>query len=124
MSEFQEQKELVSWFRAKYPAHSRCLRLSLNGINLPAGRRGAMMMSQCKSQGLTLGESDLFFAIPNLLYHGLFIEMKAGKGKATQDQLDYLIVMDSLGYQTAVITGAEKAKQFIEDYMTTAPTIH
>jgi len=124
MSEFQEQKDLVAWFKAKYPAYVKCLRLSLNGINLPAGRRGAIMMSQCKSQGLTPGESDLFFAIPNLIYHGLFIEMKAGKGKATQDQIDYLAVMDNLGYRTAVITGAEKAKQFIEDYMTTAVTIH
>ena len=70
------------------------------------------------------GESDLFFAIPSLTFHGLFIEMKAEGGKATPEQLEYLEFMRSLQYQALVCEGAEAAQQAITDYMTTAFIIH
>ena len=124
MSEFTEQRTLIAWFRATYPKYEKCIRLSLNGVNLPAGKTAAIMINQFKSQGMVKGESDLFFAVPNLTYHGLFIEMKAEGGKATPEQLDYIDVMLNLGYQALVCEGAEAAKQAITDYMTTAFIIH
>jgi len=124
LSEFTEQRTLIAWFRATYPKYEKCIRLSLNGVNLPAGKTAAIMINQFKSQGMVKGESDLFFAVPNLTYHGLFIEMKAEGGKATPEQLDYIDVMLNLGYQALVCEGAEAAKQAITDYMTTAFIIH
>ena len=124
MTEFTEQRTLIAWFRATYPKYEKCIRLSLSGVNLPFGPKAARMINQFKSQGWVKGESDLFFAIPNLTFHGLFVEMKAEGGKATLEQLDYIEVMLNLGYQALVIEGAEAAQQAITDYMTTAFIIH
>ena len=120
MSEFTEQRTLIAWFRATYPKYEKCIRLSLNGVNLPAGKTAAVMINQFKSQGMVKSESDLFFSVPSLKYHGLFIEMKDFEKKATPEQLDYIDVMLNLGYQALVCEGAEAAKQAITDYMTTA----
>ena len=120
MSEFTEQRTLIAWFRATYPKYEKCIRLSLNGVNLPAGKTAAIMINQFKSQGMVKGETDLFFSVPSLKYHGLFIEMKDFEKKATPEQLDYIDVMLNLGYQALVCEGAEAAKQAITDYMTTA----
>ena len=121
MSEFQEHRDLVRWFRTTYPQYGKCIRLSLNGVNLPMnGSKAAMVVNQFKSQGMVKGESDLFFAVPNLTYHGLFIEMKAEGGKATPEQLEYIEFMLSLQYEAVVLEGAKAAKEFIADYMKTS----
>tara|TARA_R110000851_G_scaffold133381_3_gene268202 strand:- start:8912 stop:9304 length:393 start_codon:yes stop_codon:yes gene_type:complete len=120
MSEFQEQKTLIAWFRAQYPQYEKCIRLSLNGINLPPGKTAAIMINQMKSQGMVKSESDLFFAIPNMEYHGLFIEMKDFEKKATPEQQKYLDFMQSLQYEAAVCVGAEAAKEVITNYMKTS----
>lgn len=121
MSEFQEHKEVIRWWRETYPQYEKCTRVSMNGINLPVnGQKAARIISQMISQGMVKGESDLFFAVPNLTYHGLFIEMKAEGGKATPEQLEYIELMLSLQYEAVVLEGAKAAKEFIADYMKTS----
>lgn len=78
------------------------------------------MINQMKSQGMVKSESDLFFAIPNMEYHGLFIEMKDFEKKATPEQQKYLDFMQSLQYEAAVCVGAEAAKEVITNYMKTS----
>jgi len=124
MSEYQEQREVIRWFREKYPAYIKCTRLSLSGVNLPAGKKAAIMINQFKSQGMVKGEADVLFCVPNANYSGLFVEMKAEGGRATQDQEDYIVVMRVLGYAACVIEGAEAAKKMIAAYMETAHSIH
>ncbi|PHR99252.1 MAG: hypothetical protein COA78_25245 [Blastopirellula sp.] len=120
MSEFTEQKELIRWWRDTYPQYAKCVRLSLNGINLPPGKKAAMMINQMKSQGMVLAESDLFFGVPNLTYHGLYVEMKDFGKVATPEQEEYLEVQRSMGYEAVVLEGAEAAKEFIQEYMKTS----
>jgi len=124
MSEFHEQKEVIRWFREKYPHYIKCTRLSLNGVNLPSGKKAAIMVNQFKSQGMVKGEADILFCVPNAESSGLFVEMKAKGGKATQDQEDYIALMRILGYQAYVIEGSDAAKTMIAAYMKTAHVIH
>lgn len=120
MSEYQEQRELIRWYRETYPQYSKCIRLSLNGVSLPPGPKAAIARNQFKSQGMVLAEADLLFCVPNLIFHGLFIEMKDFGKKATTEQQEYLDFMQSMGYQACICEGAEAAKRVISDYMVTS----
>lgn len=117
MSEFQEQKELIKWFRSAYPKYGKTIRLSMNGINLGGGVKAARIINQMKSQGMTKHESDLFFAVPNNDYFGLFLEMKADGEKPGKDQIEYLEDMSSLGYLATWADSADGAMKIIKEYM-------
>ena len=125
MSEWQEHREVIRWFREEFPEYYQCTRLSLNGVNLPAGKTAAIMINQFKAQGMVKGEADLFFAVPSIRFHGLFVEMKAETGgKVSEEQRGYLDTMSLLGYQAKVTAGAEAAKEVISNYMEDAFILH
>lgn len=120
MTESEEQREVVRWFRGEFPELSQAIRLSMNGINFGSMRsspKGARMISMMRSQGMTDGETDLAFLIPNDQFHGLLIEMKTKNGKPTDKQLAYINFMNGQGYFATVCYGAEDAKRTIESYI-------
>lgn len=119
MSEFQEQKKLIEWFKSEYPELERCVRLSMNGVNLGGDKKAAIIINQMRSQGMVLAESDLFFAVPHKYFSGLFIEMKDYGKTPTHEQQEYLDFMGGLGYAATWCQGFEAAKEVIQDYMRT-----
>lgn len=121
MTEAEEQKALVSWFREFYPEYSHCIRVSLNGITLGKGQNAARRMASLKAQGLTVGESDLMFCVPSNGYHGLMIEMKTKRGRITDAQEEYLAKMEFLGYRAECCYGFADAKQVVSEYMREGP---
>lgn len=67
--------------------------------------------------GLRAGVSDVFVAIPRDTFHGLFIELKAGKNKMSPEQKKFFADMTSQGYLAVCAVGYEAARQIIETYM-------
>lgn len=55
-----------------------------------------------RSEGLKSGVPDLCLPVARSGYHGLYIELKAGKNKPTDNQLAWLEVLEAQGYKTAV----------------------
>ena len=76
------QSSCLRWFRLQYP-----------GILIFAipngGKRSAREATILKSEGVTAGVADLFIMRSAGLYHGLFIEMKQGKGRQSPAQIDF-----------------------------------
>lgn len=70
-----------------------------------------------KRLGVKAGVADVTIAIPRNGLHGIFIEMKAGKGKLTPKQKEFLDNMTSQGYLAVCCHGFEAAKQVIETYL-------
>lgn len=70
-----------------------------------------------KRMGVKAGVSDIFVAIPVGNYHGLWIELKAGKNKATELQQQFLANMTRQGYLSACVVGYEAAREVIETYL-------
>lgn len=70
-----------------------------------------------KRMGVKSGVSDIFIAIPSNGFHGLWLELKAGKNRPTESQIKFLEDMRSKGYEALWCTGADKAKQIITDYL-------
>lgn len=80
------------------------------------GSRNKLEAANLKRQGVRAGVPDLFFPEPHWGYHGLFIEMKAGKNRATQKQTEWLKRLEGNGYIARVCRGFEDARALIEWY--------
>ena len=105
----------VRWFDLQYPKHKHLLFAIPNG-----GRRSAREGARLKQEGVRAGVWDLFLAQPrfktSVQRAGLFIEMKAGKGKLTEAQKAF---RDSLNdvYAFEVCYTLEEFMQAITDYL-------
>lgn len=68
-------------------------------------------------EGLTAGVPDVFMAIPNKDYHGLFIEFKSEKGKPTPEQKAFLEFAKKQGYMTVLAYSFENALEATLTYL-------
>ena len=108
-----EQAKVIAWARANkrnYP-YLWMLHCSLNGVKL-----SAIQASIAKAQGMLSGVPDLFLPVPKNGYHGLFIEMKYGSNKVTENQEKFLQNAANAGYAVSVCYSANEAIKRIEDY--------
>lgn len=71
-----------------------------------------------RAEGVLSGVSDLFLAFPCSGYSGLFIEMKFGKGKMTDNQKRFSNNASSSGYLVACCRTFEEFVKTIEMYFT------
>lgn len=119
MSEFEEQKAVIRWFRETYPEHIMSLRVSANGIHRGKGRAAMRRIAKEKSQGFVTGEADIAILVPRGGFGCLLIEHKADdamKG-ATGKQLEYLQYHNAVGNCGVVTKGVDMAKAAIKQYM-------
>lgn len=120
MSEADEQKEIVRWFRAKWPEHARALRVSQFGNHRGRSRKdAAIRTAKAVGQGAVVGESDIGICLPRKGYGSLFIEHKAEDGahKTTAEQQEYIKYHNTEGNCACVTKGIDAAKAAIETYM-------
>lgn len=93
----------------------------INGIpvfHVPnEGKRSAKTGKMMKRMGLRNGVPDLIFPISKRGFHGLAIEMKYGKNKPTEKQLEWLDLLNANGYKAVVCYGFDEAKETIDWYM-------
>lgn len=73
-----------------------------------------------KRQGVMSGVCDIFVALPNEKYHGLWIEMKSRLGRVSPNQKYFGDNMKSVGYDTIVCRSWMSAKSAIEIYLSTS----
>lgn len=122
-TEHQEQATLIKWkllYQEKIPA-LKCL------IAIP--NQGAARLKNLQTEGVLRGVSDLFLACPVIsddlgvpcrepCWHGLWIELKRVKGgKVSAEQYDWMALMETQGYKTAICRGAEEAWMEIMNYL-------
>lgn len=81
------------------------------------GTRNAIEAKSLKGQGVTAGIPDIYMAISNLHFHGLFIEMKSKAGKVTDLQKKMHERLISNGYCVLVCYDWFKAKESIIEYL-------
>jgi hypothetical protein len=81
------------------------------------GKRSNISGARLKKIGLRKGVPDLCIPVPKGKYHGLYIELKSNKGKATQEQIEWLKLLKSNGYATAITYGVDEAITVIKQYI-------
>jgi hypothetical protein len=119
VSEAEEQRQIIRWFRETYPEYAMCLRVSLAGLNFGSGQRAARMVNHIRSQGIHPGEADILIAIQRGGYGSLVIEHKAEGSayRATPEQLQYIDRHNQVHNCAVVTRGVDAAKAAIIAYM-------
>ena len=106
-SEGTEQIHLMQWCRwaeHKYPELAAIYHVPNEG------KRSASTGGKLKKMGLRPGVPDICLPVPKGGYSGLYIELKRIGGKPTEEQLDWLELLDNYGHCVAICEGAEARK--------------
>ncbi len=112
--ESREQITLFEWAilqECKYP-ELELLHHIPNG-----GKRAKTTAIRLKMEGVKPGVPDVMLPVPRGIYHGLYIELKAGKNKTTEKQDKWLSNLKQQGYYTAVCYGWESASEVLLKYL-------
>jgi len=110
------QSECVAWFRLQYP--KVVIYANANG-----GKRNAITGALLKRTGVLAGVADLTVMKAGgdlseaQMYHGLHIEMKAGKNKQTESQIWFQREAEKAGYLYVVCRSFDEFKAVCEKYI-------
>lgn len=99
------------WHENRYPA----LKLIYHVPN--GGSRNKLEAQNLKAEGVKAGVPDLHLPVPHGSFHGLYVEMKWGKNKTTDNQDWWLEELAQQGYKTEVCYSAEAALIAITKYL-------
>lgn len=113
-SEATEQEIVINWCEYNSPRHPE-LKLIYHVPN--GGSRNQLEAVNLKRQGVKAGVPDLNLPVALHGFHGLYIEMKFGKNKTTEEQKWWLEQLQKQGYKTAVCYGADEAIDTIKEYL-------
>lgn len=116
LSEAQHQAAVMKWScrpenRSKWPE------LALLHHIPNGGTRDAIEGRHLKQQGVKPGVPDLCLPVPSGRYHGLYIEMKTGAGRASEAQKWWIERLNDAGYFAEVCHGWQSAVQVLEWYL-------
>lgn len=84
------------------------------------GKRGFFTAKKMKKEGLKKGVSDLFLAFPirgNAVICGLWLEIKSKKGRLSIPQMEWITLMQIVGYQGEIVFSVDEGIQAIKDYL-------
>lgn len=114
-TEDQEQMKVMSWaHRTKFKDG----RLSDYLFHIPnGGSRNIIEATKLKKMGVKPGVPDLQLIVPNGEVHGLWIELKAQKGKLQPSQQIMIQRLEAQGYMCKVCFGADEAISEIKKYL-------
>ena len=115
--EHLDQCEVVQWFRLqielkKYPEEFDVFWATPNG-----GKRDKRTASKIKNEGGRRGVPDLFWAVPNSHFFGLFIEMKTEVGSLSKEQKELIPRLRKNGYCVEICHNPKSAIMVIMKYL-------
>ena len=110
MSEMKLQIAVVKYLKLKFPKVRYCA--SLGGIyTSPTQARKA------KLTGYVRGFPDLQICEARKGFHGLFIELKTNKGRATKVQQEWIKDLNERGYKAIICKGIDETMETINEYL-------
>ena len=109
--EYYEQCAFIEWCRWKGYPYNLIFHIENEGKRSP--KEGFL----AKRAGKKAGIPDLYLPHASGGYHGLFIEMKAQKGRLTDVQKERIEELKAQGYAVGVCYGACQAIACIEKYV-------
>ena len=114
MSESRLQSEVVKYIQLQYPKVKYCA--SLGGI-----RTSMTQAVMAKRTGYVKGFPDLFIyesrTVDGITYHGLALEIKTIKGRATKEQKEWIEALNERGYKAEIVKGLPDILDLIDSYL-------
>ncbi|WP_335919820.1 hypothetical protein [Shewanella algae] len=110
--EHWEQVMLFDWLERFLPEYY------LDFAAVPnAGKRTGKESCDMPAEGLRTGYPDITGDVAKGAYHGIFIEMKWGKNKPSEKQVEQLNRKRKRGYFACICYGFDEAKAVITEYL-------
>ena len=81
------------------------------------GKRDKKEAANLKRQGVRAGVPDISLPVARGEYHGLYIELKVGKNKQTENQKRWQQLLTDQGYRSIVCYGWREAADAILEYL-------
>ena len=106
------QQHCIQYFDYKYPSMHKLLFAVPNG-----GKRSIKTAMILKSEGVRAGVADLMLTVARHGYHGLFIEMKYGKGTQEDSQKEFQAAVEAQGYKYIVCRSFDQFQEEIKNYL-------
>ena len=111
MSESRLQSEVVKYIQLQYPKARYCA--SLGGQYQPFQSQ----RNRARRTGYSKGFPDLFIYEARNGYHGLALEIKTIKGRATKEQKEWIEALNERGFKAEVVKGLPAILKLIDSYM-------
>ena len=110
MKEQELQESFVRYIALKYKGIRYCA--SLGGI-----RTSMTQAIKAKKSGYVKGTPDIQVMSARGGFHGLFMELKTSKGRATKEQKEWINDLVAAGYYAEVCKGIDHAMDCLDTYM-------
>lgn len=82
------------------------------------GKRDYVTAARMKAEGVKAGVPDVFLPVARGGYHGLWLELKAGKNTVSPDQLAWHNALAMQGYRVETVRDDwQAAQRIIEGYL-------
>jgi hypothetical protein len=124
LTEHAEQCAVIDWRNANMSRVPtlRLLHATPNGAKLPwrrngNGQRYSPEAIRLKAEGLVSGIPDLCLPVPMPGFHGLYVEMKVGRNKPSEEQEEIIALLREQGHRVEVCYSAEDAIKVICEYL-------
>ena len=82
------------------------------------GKRNKTEAAHLKQQGVKAGVPDLCLPVARGKWHGLYIEMKVGDNRPTENQENWIHQLREQGYVAEVCYGFRQAAEILVNYLT------
>lgn len=99
----------------EHPEYAQAVRRTHATPN--GGGRTPREAGRLKAEGVRRGVSDLFVALPAAGRAGLYIEMKAGRGRLTPEQKKWIAESRALGYAACCCRSLDEALEAWRSYV-------
>lgn len=120
ITEAREQGYIFEWARYHEQRFSELCLLH----HVPnGGRRDKKEAASLKRQGLKAGVPDIVLPVGRGGFLGLYIELKVGKNKPTEKQLEWIGKLQEENYFVKVCYGWREATEVITSYLEQPKTI-
>ena len=114
----RKRKKEESTEQIKFVMHVRWLHPQILCFHIPnGGKRSKSEAALLKKMGVESGIPDLFIAKSNSRFNGLFIEMKAEKGKPTAKQIVIRNKLKSERYEVLLCRNFSEAYEAFKVYL-------
>lgn len=116
MNEHEEQAMFVEYVKLRgFPIAAVPNGFHISGSNK---QKTVQAVNKLRAEGMSNGFPDLIIPYPTKHFHGLFIEMKrADGGTVSDEQKQWLDLLNNLGYLAVACHGFDKAKKVFDDYI-------
>lgn len=108
--EHKIQCSCIEWFRYQYPKY--LIYAIPNG-----GERNVIVAAKLKAEGVLSGVPDLHIPTAKKGFHGLYIEMKAGKNKVSDNQRTIMDKLSDEGYKCSVCYSFDEFMKEVNEYL-------